>query len=440
MFAKVISAVLLGLTLTRFSFAAEVTSPRVRSLPNGVRVIVKSDHGLGLVAMNLVIRAGSRHEGEAESGVAHFLEHMLFRGSRSHLPGDVEASIEAMGGAASAGTLRDFTHVYAIVPSAAFEETLEALADAVFHPNLDRLEMERERRVILHEIAGYREGAREMLWDLAHQALFSDHPYGRPVNGTRDSILNMGREQLVAFHNRWYVPNNIAVVIVGDVSESEAIAAAEKAFNGLIRGPVNTARRKAYSPSPGSRQQVYYHRGPLAYVGLTVKAPGMSSPLAVCATDVLQALLAEGRTSLLQPLVRGIKAPAVMAGAEFLTSREPSPFLIWAGCTADKTQQVKEEIERQISTIAGGKITPDEIITAKRRLETAYWLANETYIDQADVLGFYEAIDSHRFATDYVSRIRAVTPADVKKAAQTYFAPERRVWLMLLPQSEDEVP
>ncbi|NIM06177.1 MAG: insulinase family protein, partial [Armatimonadetes bacterium] len=105
MFAKVISAVLLGLTLTRFSFAAEVTSPRVRSLPNGVRVIVKSDHGLGLVAMNLVIRAGSRHEGEAESGVAHFLEHMLFRGSRSHLPGDVEASIEAMGGAASAGTL-----------------------------------------------------------------------------------------------------------------------------------------------------------------------------------------------------------------------------------------------------------------------------------------------------------------------------------------------
>jgi predicted Zn-dependent peptidase len=386
--------------------------------------------------VNLVIRAGSGHEDEGESGAAHFLEHMLFRGSQNHSAGEVEAYIEGLGGAVNAGTLRDFTHFYAIVPKGSFEESLQALADAVLYPTLDSFEIERERGIILREITRHQEGSREMLWDLAHRALFSEHPYGRPVQGSSEMVFNLGRESLIAFHHRWYVPNNMALIIVGDVSEAEALMKAKETFGGVSRGPIGETRRAVGSTPAASREQTYYHAGSVAYVGLAVKAPGISSPRSVCAMDVVQALLAEGKTSRLQVLLREEEPLAMGVGAEYLTSREPSPFLIWAACRPDKVAEVQAKIEEIITSLRSAEIDAAEIAAAKRRLETAFWLANETYTDQADMFGFAEAIDSYRFAAEYTSRIRAISPAEVKRAAQTCFSPQDRVWLLLLPAEQ----
>jgi len=416
--------------------AAEVTSPHAALLPNGLRVIVKSDGGPGVVAINLVIRAGSRHEDEQDSGVAHFLEHMLFRGSRNYRPGEAEAMIEGLGGAVNGGTLRDFTHIYATVPSAAFEKTLGALADAALYPALDPPEIERERRIIGSEIAQQKEEPRAAMWDIAHRLLFSNHPYSRPVNGTEESLLSLGRERLAAFHHNWYLPNNMTVVIVGDLSEARALAAVKENFGELERGPVNRPAEPGVPPAPASREHLFYHNGSLAYVALAVKAPGISSPREVCAMDLLTALLAEGKTSRLQLLLLEKDSLALATGAEFLTSREPSPFLIWAACPPEKANEVRTRIEKEISAIARGEISPAEIAAAKRRLETSFWLANETYTEQADVLGFYDAIDTYRFGADYLSRVRGVTLAEIKEAARTYLVPEKGVWLILLPRSK----
>ncbi len=417
----------------KICLAGEVPPPTLYTLPNGLRVIVKAEAGSGLAAINLVIRAGSRHEETEAGGAAHFLEHMLFRGSRNYRPGEAEKLVEGLGGAANAGTLRDFTHVYATVPSAAFEQTLAALADAVLYPDLDSVEMERERAVILSEIARQNESPRATLWDLAHLGLFlpDGHPYGRPVNGLPESVLRLGREDLVRFHHHWYVPNNMALVVAGDVTEAKVLAAARKAFGRLERGPASQA---AAPKSAGARlgELTYQHGGTIAYLGLAVKGPGISSPQEVCALDILQALLAGGSQSRLSSDLRPL---AIAAGAEFLTSREPSPFMVWAACRPENTAEVKTRLAREIARLAKGDLTPAEIAVARRQVETSFWLSNETCTDQADVLGFYEGIDSYRSAAEYIPHLRALSVGEVKEAAKRYLDTDKGVWIMLVPQT-----
>jgi len=430
----------LGLGGTGKAFPpAGLALPRASTLPNGFRVIVKPGHDLGVVAINLVIRAGSRHEEAQESGAAHFLEHMLFRGSSNYRPGKVQEFVEGLGGGINAGTLRDFTHIYATLPSGAFEEAFAALAYAVLHPSLETMEVERERAIILSEISRHHENPLTVMWDLAHLALFlfEGHPYGRPVNGTPESVNRLTGKDLLRFHRRWYVPNNMAVVVVGDVSEARVLAAARKAFGKLSPAPVSQplGSGKARLQTRGGEFS-YYHGGSLAYVGLVVKAPAVSSPREVCATDLLLVLLAEGKKSRLWIALRGEETLARAVGAEFLTSREPSPFLLWASCPPEKVAEVKAKMEREIAAIAEGKISPGEIAATKHRLETSFWLSNETYTDQADVLGFYEAIASYRFAAEYVSRLQAVSLAEVKQAATRFLVEQAKTWLLLLPRNQ----
>ena len=428
------AALFLIAAISDISASPAMIEASAATLPNGLQVIVKSDHNLPVVAINIVIRAGSGNEPAGSEGAAHFLEHMLFRGSRSNAAGKVEAFIEAQGGAANAGTLRDFTHVYATVPVGVFKETLQALADAVLYPSLETAEIDQERTTILSEIARQNEDPRATLWDLSQRALFPKHPYAHPVNGSPETIFRLGREALVSFHKRWYVPNNIAVVVVGDINESEVLPVVKSIFGPLNPGPASQPVERNPDSLPAKREQVYYHDGSLSYIGIAVKAPGISSPREICAMDVLLAMLAEGNNPRLQTLLLENESLAFATGAEFLTSRQPSPFLIWAACRPEKAAEVKEKLDKEMTSIADGNIAAAEVSAAKRRLEMSFWSSDETYADQADVLGFYAAIDSYRFASEYIPLVRAVTVEEVRAAAKIYFASSARMWLSLLPK------
>jgi predicted Zn-dependent peptidase len=156
--------------------------------------------------------------------------------------------------------------------------------------------------------------------------------------------------------------------------------------------------------------------------------------------DVLLAMLAEGNNPRLQTLLLENESLAFATGAEFLTSRQPSPFLIWAASRPEKAAEVKAKLDKEMTSIADGNITSAEVAAAKRRLEMSFWSSDETYTDQADVLGFYAAIDSYRFASEYIPLVRAVTVEDVKAVAKIYFAPSARVGLSLLPKKQGAEP
>jgi zinc protease len=411
--------------------------PQVEVLPNGARIIVATDHSLPLVAINLVVRAGSAYEEEGQSGTAHLLEHLLFCGSRNYPAGGVQKIIEDQGGSVNAGTLRDFTHLYAIVPTQGFEKTLAALGDALLYPALEEGEINRERGILLGEIVDQREDPQAVLWDMAFQALLPEHPYRHPVSGEIGSLLNLTREQLQRFHRRWYAPERISLIIVGDISREQALAAGKQLFDKLPSNTGGKTPAPAEGNSPPTNQEKY-HNGALAFVGLAARGPGIASPREVCAMDVLLSLLEESKNSLLGQSLLGNPQVAFSTGGDFLTSRYPSPFLLWASCPPSRRAAVKNQMAQALERVASGEITSADLAAAKSSLLTAFWLSNETFSDRADVLGFYEALGDLQFGREYAQRIKAVTLTDIQIAAKKYFSDSNRAWIELIPQEKTE--
>jgi len=413
--------------------------PRVVVLANGVRVIVVVDHSLPLVAVNIVVRAGSANEEKGQYGVAHLLEHLLFRGSRNYPPGAVGEMVENLGGSVNAGTLRDFTHVYAVVPRSGFEKTLTALSDALLYPVLEEAEIEKERGVLLGEIANQNEEPQAVLWDMAHQALMPEHPYSHPVSGDLTAMFFINREQLQRFHRQWFVPERISLIVVGDVSEEQILTLSKQIFEQL---PGGMGGKDYLSEEANSlpADEVKYHGGALTFIGLAAKAPGISSPREVCALDVLLSLLAESKTARLRQNLLGNPQTAFSVGGEYLTSRYPSPFLLWASCLPNQREGVKSRMETALEEIIAGKVTPAELAAAKSSMLTSFWLSNETFDDRADVLGFYEALQNLQFGREYARQVRAVGLTDIQAAANRYFAKPNRAWVELIPAGKTDKP
>jgi predicted Zn-dependent peptidase len=272
---------------------------------------------------------------------------------------------------------------------------------------------------------------------MAHQALMPEHPYSHPVSGELESVFNLSREQLQRFHRLWFVSGRISVIIVGDVSEEQALALCKQNFEQLPRAFGGKEGLSEGVNSPPTNQE-RYHSGALAFVGLAVKAPGISLPREVCALDVLLSLIGESKSSRLRQSLLSKPQAAFSTGGEYLTSREPSPFLLWASCLPDQREAVKSKMETVLDELVAGKVTPAEIAAAKRSLLTSFWLSNETFDDRADVLGFYEDLQNLQFGREYVQQVRAVSLADIQAAAKRYFAKPDRAWIELIPNSKTE--
>jgi len=403
-------------------------------LDNGLRLVVMEDHSSPLVAVNIVIRAGVQRETPGNNGVSHFLEHMVFRAARM---GDTDAlagPIEAAGGVVNGGALRDFTSFRAVTASAHLRLTLDALAQAVLHPAFDDEAVFAERVVIMRETEGLADRPQVAVWDLGFALAFGDHPYAMPIGGTRPSLVAINADTLADFHRRWYVPDNAAVVIVGDVEPAAAQAAAARAFSAW-KGP-RMAPAAASLPSirlPEERRERMEERDiPQAVVLLGFVAPGIAEPRSVCAMDLLLTVLSEGYTS---PLKRALldSGLATEFSADFLTQKLPGLFGIRVTCAPERVAQVRQAVEAELLRLHREPLTDDEMTRVRRRLEHSYAFANETVEDEAETLGFYEAIATYEFAVSYLEQARSLSAEELQTAARKYLDPAREIWVAIMP-------
>ncbi len=199
-------------------------------LPNGLRLIVAARPGTPLVALDLWVRAGSGHELDSHPGVAHFLEHMAFRGAGARTSSQLDMDAESLGGVLNAGTTRAGAHYHISVPAAHLAEALRLLSDVVVRPTLPEEGMERERQVILDELARMENSVDARLTDALVAQLFPNHAVGRSLLGLRQSVRVMRREDIVSFRARTYHPRNAVLAIAGATDVEGARAAAAEAF------------------------------------------------------------------------------------------------------------------------------------------------------------------------------------------------------------------
>lgn len=408
-------------------------SIKLRTLPNGLRVLVREAHEAPLVTVDLWVRAGSARETPETNGVAHFMEHLLFRGTAKRGRGEVDRDIEELGATLNATTSRDWMHLYTTVANRYWQNALEVIADAVKNSALRPEDVDREQMIILDELARAEDNPIRDANQRLAELLFRNHPYRLPVAATRGSIIRIQREQIVQFYRKYYVPNNASLVIVGDVAEAEAVAVAQKFFGDWQRREISDHEPATESPPDAPRRAEFRVRRGVPTVGIALMAPSVKEVTDVCACDLLLALLGQ-RDGLLTRLLVG-QGVATRVTTEFLTQRYPGIFSIVVELSEKgDPAQVEAMVVGALQQLAKTPVPEAELSRAKREILGNYLFSMETTEGQASTLGFYEMIDTYVFATEYEKNVQAVKPEDIRRVVEKYLNPRSRVVVYLLPQ------
>lgn len=408
-----------------------------------MKVVVVSNHRVPVVTHMVWYKVGSADEGEGESGIAHFLEHLMFKGTKKRAPGEFSKILARNGGRENAFTSTDYTAYFQTVAVDRLELVMEMEADRMTNLVLTDAAVETEKQVVLEERRSRTDnnpGA--VLQEQVDAALFLNYPYRRPVIGWEHEIRALNREAVLDFYRRWYAPNNAILMVAGDITAAELKPLAQKYYGVIPRGPDIMRARPSEPPQRAARRVTYrdarvrqpawsrYYLAPSLKAGLTEHA----YPLEVLA-DILDG--ATGR--LYRSLVVDSKI-AVSAGSQYgADDLGPGRFVIYAspqpGVGMDKLEQ---SVDAEIAKLLAGGVTESEVARAKKRMQAQAVYARDSMRAGARVLG--AALASGLTIDDvekWPERIGAVTVEQINAAARAILQADRSVTALLMRKPGD---
>ncbi|MGC8667298.1 MAG: M16 family metallopeptidase [Chthonomonadales bacterium] len=387
-------------------------------------MLIREHHAVPLVAIDLWIRAGSSSETEEEHGAAHFLEHLIFKGTPTRKPGEIDTAFEDLGATLSAGTTRDAAHFYATVSSAHVADALPVLADAIMHPLLDPQEVERERGVILDELARSSNDVRKEVLDRLFATLFPGTPYASPVLGTPQAIRTVTRAAILRFYGRWYHPNNATLVFCGDITPDAAEALAAKCFGSWKQMEVPAL--PAVTAQPRSQ----------AVSAQSSNAPAIAALGFPCppATDVESAAAMEifARAATLHQGLDRFPGQASAINVTFISLRQASLLALDAPPEGSRGLPALWDWLRSCID----KMTDEDVETARRELLGEYLYQIETEGGMAAALGRFDTLGDYRQLARYTEKLQTIPPTEVRAAARRLLTPARAVQIVMEPPSK----
>jgi zinc protease len=398
--------------------------PRRLQLDNGLTVILHQHRAAPVAAVQLWLGVGARDETEAESGFSHFIEHLLFKGTPSRGPGVIDQTISGLGGEMNAATSQDFTYYHIVLPSRHLETALEVVADAARAAAFDPGELERERLVVLEEIRRARDNPGAYLWRVLTRRHFPDHPYGRDVLGTPETIGGAPRERIVEYYRRHYRPANAAVVVAGDVEPETALAGVRRAFRAWEAGPATPSVVPELPDLPGVQRVVETRPLQQAYLGVAWRGPVV--PAAdVYTTELLTAILGRGRASRLNQTLKEEQGLVSTIGASFYAQRSAGTITVTARADAERQGKFEDALVAELERLRTGGVTDAELTRARTNVESGYAFGHETAEGAAYSYGLAETVWTLDFELTYLDEIRGVTREQVEGAARRYLRPDR---------------
>ncbi|HEY1369413.1 MAG TPA: pitrilysin family protein [Gaiellaceae bacterium] len=393
-------------------------------LDSGERVISERVPSVRSVAFGFWIGAGSRDERDDRAGASHFIEHLLFKGSRSYSAQDIAEIFDAMGAELNAATSREHTVVYSRVPDVHAEQALDVMTDMVFAPRFADLDQERE--VVLEEIAMYEDTPQELVHDLLSQAVFGRHALGRPVIGTAEVISTISRRALGAYHRTMYRGGNIVVAAAGNIAHDRLVRllgqierrrAAPPAKGPRVRSPL------VQPPPPGLR----FQRKDTEQYHVCLAAPGIArSDRRRFVASLLDGILGGSASSRLFQEIREKRGMAYSVYSFGSQYTDTGLVGVYVGTRAENVVPCVEIVAEQIAEIAAGRLRPGELERAKENLKGRITLSMESTSNRMSRLGKSLITDTELLSFDrIIAEIDAVEPDAVAELAGLLLAPER---------------
>ncbi|MBW2276717.1 MAG: insulinase family protein [Deltaproteobacteria bacterium] len=406
----------------------------IERLENGLTVVLRESHTAPVVAFQVWTGVGSADEKPAEAGLAHVLEHMLFKGTARRGVGEIARDVERAGGYINAWTSYDETVYHITLASRFADQGLDVLADAVSNPALDPGELSRELNVIREEIRMGKDNPARVATEQLFGQIYHRHPYGRPVIGYDRTVRGFTRSVVARFHRRWYVPRNAVLVVAGDFDTAAMLRKIAAAFGGWKGGAV--PRRVTRVAEPGQRKMRFAHSASqVSEVNLALgyPAPGLTHA-DVPTLDILAAVVGQGASSRLETEVRRRAGLVTDVRALSYSPRDAGVFGIYAMIPPKHLSRAVRALAEQLNRVTVEPIPPHEVEKARTMLLSDAIYSEETVEGLARKLGFYRLHSGDvGFEDRYLAGLNATGPAELLEVARRYLAPQRTNISVVVP-------
>lgn len=418
-------------------------------LKNGMKIIVKEDHRAPTVAHMVWYRAGSMDEQNGVTGVAHALEHMMFKGTKTLKPGEFSQRVAALGGRENAFTSKDYTAYFQQIEKSKLEQVMALEADRMANLTFDEEEFAKEIRVVMEERRWRTEDQPiPQVYEALNATAFSAHPYRHPVIGWMSDLQSMTLKDAKAWYSRWYAPNNATMVISGDVDPKQVYALAQKHFGKIPRKDVPSTKPQAEPPQRGIKRVTVKAPAENPYVVLAFKVPALrdvEKDDESHALDVLAAILdGYDNARLNAKLVRTDKVANSVGAGYSNIARGPVMFLLdGTPAAGTSTEQLEKLLRAEVERIAQEGISEQELKRVKAQLIAGQIYKRDSIFAQAMEIGVMEMSGlSHKDIDRIIEKLGAVTAQQVQSVAKKYFGDDALTvaTLVPLPLSEKKAP
>jgi zinc protease len=415
------------------------TEAQTFKLDNGQTVVIQEVHNNPIVIIDTWLKTGSIDEDDSNNGVAHFLEHLFFKGTKNHEAGEFDKILETKGAITNAATSKDFTHYYIIIPSKDFDLAMELHGDMLMNPLIPRSEMEKERKVVLEEINKDIKNPSRILQENLNSLMYKNHPYKRRVIGKSEVIETITRDNVLNFYNEHYSPSNMITIVIGDVNTDEALDRIKDVFNSSYKKQTKIIYPKEL-PITTQQKKVEYIQTESGYMLIGFRGVPIDDNDSY-ALDVLATILGDGRSSVLNQVLKEKKRLAFGVSAGNSTYRDDGIFYINANFEPEKCKTVQDVIFEEIKKIQTKGITDEQLNLAKNIIERNTYYSRESITNIATEIGYTMALSNDiKFYDNYLNNIKNVTKDSVKKVANKYLGENKSAISIILPESSKDIP
>ena len=436
-----------------------LNAPKLHQLPNGL-TIVAEQMPIEAVNLSLWLNVGSAVESDTINGMAHFLEHMIFKGTEALASGEFERRIEERGAVTNAATSQDYTHYYITTAPKDFADLAPLQIDVVVNASIPDDAFERERSVILEEIRRSADNPRRRTFERAMEMAFEKLPYQRSVLGPETVISQLQPQQMRDFHTSWYQPHLMTAVAVGNLPVEELVDIISQAFEvaSYQQSTINNQQpfgfAVAYGGKPSCsadspttnpeppfteivRREFIDESLQQARLVMVWRVPGLLQLNQTYALDVLAGILGHGRTSRLVRDLREEQGLVSQISVSNITQRLQGTFYILVHCAVENVPVVEAAIAQHIRKLQTEMVKEAEIARVRRRVANRFIFGNETPSDRAGLYGYYQSlVGDLEGAFNYPANIQAQDANDLMQASQNYLSPDAYGVVVLKPSDK----
>ena len=399
---------------------------KTTNLPNGLKIFYEESKASRVTSIQIWVACGSVNESKQINGISHFIEHILFKGTKNHSLGGVADAIEKMGGELNAFTAKDYTCYYATVPTIYYKEAMSVLRDLVFSPLMNDKDIEDEREVILEEIRRYLDIPSSLASDGFYEVQFKDHPYGMPIQGYDKVVEKIATTTIKEYYSKFYVPSNAIVVLCGDTDEKEVLNTAANIFGDINNGGTLNIAIPQSEPlkEPGCKIYELDVKEAVLYFGFSI--PNLMHK-DVPALDLLSNILGQSESSRLVKKLRVEKGVVTSISTSSYTPKHAGSFVVGFSFDGEPSKikasikDILDEIFKEFKRLKVDGLDKDELVRSKNMLLSEKIYERRTVDGMASRLGRLISVTGGvDFEEKYIESIKTVSSSDVMAVFDKY--------------------